>query len=227
MARTLNADARTLRRDAILDVAERLIRTRGYEGISVQDVQDELGVSRGAIYHYFASKADLVEAVVERIAGGIEVVLTGIADDPTLSAPAKLQRVFEAAGAWKAQRRDLLVALLQTWFSNDNARVRDRLLTISGRRLGPVIARIVRQGCADGTFTATYPDEAARILVALLNGSGDGIGRMLLDSEAGAVVFEDIERLVHAHDEAIERILGLAPGSFQMIDPPSLRFWFR
>ena len=67
MARTLNATAHAVRRDEILDVAEQLIRTRGYEGMSVQDVQDELAVSRGAIYHYFRSKEAILEAVIDRM----------------------------------------------------------------------------------------------------------------------------------------------------------------
>ena len=70
MARTLNATAHAVRRDEILDVAERLIRTRGYDGVSVQDVQNELGCSRGAIYHYFRSKEAILEAVIERIKKG-------------------------------------------------------------------------------------------------------------------------------------------------------------
>ena len=225
MARSLNPDVRTVRRDAILDVAERLIRTRGYDGISIQDVQDELGVSRGAIYHYFDSKAALVEAVVERIAAGIEVVFAAIADDPDLAAPAKLQRLFEAAGAWKAQRRDLLIGLLGTWYSDDNARVRDRLRTVSAEHLGPVFGRIVRQGCDEGSFTATYPDDAAQILIALFNGSSESIGRMFLASIAGTVSVADVERAIRAHNEAIERILGLPAGSFEIIDAPSIRFW--
>ncbi len=59
------------RREAILDVAERLIRTVGYERTSIQAIQDELGISRGAVYHYFGSKEDLLEAVVERMADAI------------------------------------------------------------------------------------------------------------------------------------------------------------
>ena len=54
MARTLNAATHAVRRDEILDAAERQIRTIGYDAMSVQALQDELGVSRGAIYHYFA-----------------------------------------------------------------------------------------------------------------------------------------------------------------------------
>ena len=56
-----------VRRDDFIDAAQRLIRTKGYEETSIQDILDALGASQGAFYHYFGSKADLLEAVVERM----------------------------------------------------------------------------------------------------------------------------------------------------------------
>ena len=63
----LNATVYAVRRDAFVDVAQRLIQAKGYQQMSIQDVLDELDASRGAFYHYFGSKADLLEAVVERL----------------------------------------------------------------------------------------------------------------------------------------------------------------
>ena len=62
MARTLNPTLHTVRRDAFLDVAQRLVETKGYEAMSIQDVLDALEVSKGAFYHYFDSKQALLEA---------------------------------------------------------------------------------------------------------------------------------------------------------------------
>ena len=67
MARTLNPAAHAVRREAFVDAAERLIQVKGYEQMSVQDVLDELDASRGAFYHYFDSKAALLDAVIERM----------------------------------------------------------------------------------------------------------------------------------------------------------------
>ncbi|TMD86636.1 MAG: helix-turn-helix transcriptional regulator, partial [Chloroflexi bacterium] len=50
MARTLNAAVHTVRKEAFVDVAQRLMQTKGYQQMSVQDVLDELGASRGAFY---------------------------------------------------------------------------------------------------------------------------------------------------------------------------------
>jgi AcrR family transcriptional regulator len=50
------------RRDTFLDAAQRLVQTKGYERMTVQDVLDDVGTSKGAFYHYSDSKQALLEA---------------------------------------------------------------------------------------------------------------------------------------------------------------------
>jgi len=152
MARTINAAMHAVRRDEILDVAERLIRTRGYDAMSIQNVQDDLGCSRGALYHYFGSKEAILEAVIERMTAAAMEILTPIAADPGLSATEKLQTLFASAGSWKSARSDLLLPLIRTWYvpGNDVARVRAEAAAYEQFR--PLMAVILRQGVAEGTM---------------------------------------------------------------------------
>lgn len=226
MARTLNLSSHAVRRDAIVDATERLIRTSGYDQMSVQDVQDALGVSRGAIYHYFDSKAAMVEAVIERMTDALMAVVEPIVADPDMAAGAKLQAVFRAGGQWKTERKGLMLAIARAWYSSNNALVRERSWRAVNVRLVPLLAEVVRQGAAQAAFRAAYPDHAASILVALLESSSDAIGRLLMARLDGAAPFAEVERAIAAYNEAIERILGLPAGSFQIIDQPTLEFWF-
>lgn len=226
MARTLDHAARSIGRDAILDAAEELIRTRGYEQVSVQDVQDRLGASRGAIYHYFDSKDDLLAAVVDRMADAIWAALDPVASDPDLSATAKLQTVFVVAGRWKAERSDVLLGLLRAWYSAENDLVRSRLSAAAFSRLEPILARVVTEGVAAKEFTPTWPAATASILVALLIGSADPLGHLLVDRREARIPFEQVERWMAAYSEAVERILGLAPGAFTIVEPATLRAFF-
>ncbi len=47
-------------RNEILDVAQRLIYTRGYEQMTIQDILDDLGISKGAFHHYSGSRQALL-----------------------------------------------------------------------------------------------------------------------------------------------------------------------
>ena len=57
-----------VRRTEILDTAQYLCYSKGYERTSVQDIIDEIGIAKGTFYHYFRSKQDLLDALVDRIA---------------------------------------------------------------------------------------------------------------------------------------------------------------
>lgn len=65
MARRTKEEAAATR-ELVLDAAERVFRERGVGHASLAEVADAAGVTRGAIYHHFASKAELFEAMVAR-----------------------------------------------------------------------------------------------------------------------------------------------------------------
>ena len=65
----------------ILDVAFRLFIEKGYERTSIQDIIDNLGgLSKGAIYHHFRSKEDILVAVTDRMTEESNKMLVEIRD---------------------------------------------------------------------------------------------------------------------------------------------------
>ena len=54
-------------RAALLAAARRLFAERGYAGVAMEQVVAEAGVTRGALYHHFASKRELLAAVYEQL----------------------------------------------------------------------------------------------------------------------------------------------------------------
>lgn len=226
MARTLNPVAHALRRDAFIDTAARLIQTRGYEQMSIQDVLVELDTSRGAFYHYFDSKAALLEAVVERIVEVATAELAPVADDPDRSALQKLEGVFGGLARWKTQRKELMLALIRVWLSDENAIMREKSRQLTAIRLTPLLAKIVRQGNAEGVFRTGSAEHVAGVLVSLLLGTNEMATRLFVACQAGAISIDTVERTLTAYLEAFERILGLPPGSWPVDYSGTLREWF-
>src|ERR1700729_1727333 len=74
----------------ILDVAERLLQVRGYNGFSYADIAAELGVTTAALHYHFASKAELGEAVIVRYAARFEAALAAV-DAEFTGAPDRLR----------------------------------------------------------------------------------------------------------------------------------------
>jgi AcrR family transcriptional regulator len=226
MARTLNPETHAVRRDAFVDVAQRLIQAKGYEALSVQDVLDELDASKGAFYHYFGSKGDLLEAVVERMADGVGEAWASVMADPALSAAQRLEGVFATLARYKAERRDLVLAVLEMWLSDENAIVREKLRRLAARRMRPVLEQIVRQGVAAGEFDADQPDATAGVVGALIQGTSDVAADLYIASHAGTIGLAEVETMFAAYTTALERILGLAPGGLHLVDPDMIQLWF-
>src|ERR1700739_2021850 len=70
-------------RDQLIEVATRLFTEHGYEGTSVEAVLSAAGVSRGALYHHFAGKEALFEAVVLALSERITAELVEVVGDCT------------------------------------------------------------------------------------------------------------------------------------------------
>ena len=72
-----------------LDVAERLVQVRGFNGVSYADVATELGVTKAALHYHFASKAELGEALIDRYTTRFGAALVDI-DHRLAEPPAKI-----------------------------------------------------------------------------------------------------------------------------------------
>jgi len=226
VARTLNPVAHAVRRDEFLDAAQWLIQTRGYDEMSIQDILDRVEASRGAFYHYFDSKAALLEALIERLTVAGTASILPVVDDPSLGALEKFTRVFDGIARWKAQRKELMLALLQVWYSDENALVRDKLRQQTQVVLTPVVATIIEQGRGERVFTAASSADTAQVILTLLYGAGETAGRLFFARQAREISFDDVRRRIEAYSLAVERVLGVPTASLQIVDDATLHEWF-
>jgi AcrR family transcriptional regulator len=226
MARTLNPESHAVRRDAFVDVAQRHIASGAYEQLSVQQVIDEVGASKGAFYHYFGSKGDLLEAVVERMADQATVAWQPVLAAPGLSAGERLEGIFRTVAEIKWERRELVIAIIDAWLSDDNAIVREKLRRLVAARLTPVLIDTVGQGVADGDFTPSNVEATAQVLVSLIQGTQELASQLYVECHAGLVTVDHVIQVFASYTEAVERILGARTGSIKLTQPDVLRSWF-
>jgi AcrR family transcriptional regulator len=222
----VNATLRTVRRDAFLDVAQRLVQAKGYEAMSIQDVLDELEASKGAFYHYFDSKQALLEAVVERFADVAIADLAPVLNNPNLPALRKLERFFAGVARRKAEQKDLVLAIIEIWNSDGNAIVREKLRRLTVSRMVPLLSAVINQGIDEGVFQVASPDETATVFVALMLGFQELANDYFIARQAGTITFAVVQRSVASFTEAFERILGIPKGSLTLTDETTLHFWF-
>ena len=230
MARTVDPTAHAARRDAFVDAAIRLIQVQGYEQLSVQDVIEEVGVSKGAFFHYFESKAALLAAVVDRMVEAATVAVAPVAADPGLTALGKLQGIFGGIAQWKSAqpelRPDAVAELARSWYSDENTIVIERMRAAVAARITPLLLEILREGAADGSFSLASPEGTASVVTSLILGLNEVATRLFLARRDGTVSFETVTCTLAAYSEALDRILGIQAGKGLAYDEQTLRLWF-
>lgn len=226
MARTVNEQEYVVKRNEILDVAQRMVYTRGYEQMSLKDILDELEISKGAFYHYFDSKQALLEALIDRMRQEGEQIFTSILLDRELPTLVKLQRFFDTAGRWKTAQKDYILVLVKIWYADENALIRQKVQATMIQHTAPILTQAIHQGLGEGVLNTSFPDYAGTIVMNLLLGVGEAFVPLLFSTEPRSEALRRAECLVAAYNDALERVLGAPTGSLHLLDAETLRAWF-
>ena len=192
------------RRQEIVATARELFQKKGYENTAMQDIMGALGIAKGTIYHYFKSKEELLEAVVEDTANeyiaGLEKVL-----NETEGTGLDKMRALIASGNVEEQYQEILEHLHRP----GNVSMHTQQLAVTLSRLAPLYASAIQQGIEEGIFQSEHPLECAEFLLA-------GI-QFLTDTGFHSWSQEELTRRVMALPALIEVQLNAPKGSFDFL----------
>ena len=225
MPRVVKEEDYAARRNEILDVARKLVYTRGYEQMSIQNILDALKISKGAFYHYFDSKQSLLDGLIERMLDDAEQVLRPIVDAKDLSAIEKMRRYFDTAGRWKVAQKKFMLDLFRVWRADANAIMRQKQEVASIKRIAPMLTEIIRQGIDEGVFSTKYPEQFGNIFVGLSHGFEDKLVELLLTDHPPPDAVQQLEALIGAYSDSVERILGAPSGSLPLGNIATMKEW--
>lgn len=151
----------------ILEAATRLFMEKGYEHTSIQDIINNLGgLSKGAIYHHFKSKEDILEAVTNRMNEESNKMLEGIRDRRDLTGKEKLKTLFKES----VNRSDMDDLFTVAPDMSNNSKLlfstfRDTVDNVAPEYILPII----EQGISDGSIQTDYPAALAELVVLVAN----------------------------------------------------------
>lgn len=151
----------------ILDTAERLFIETGYDRASLQEIIDETGLSKGAIYHHFASKEDIFYAVCDRIGQRNAGELAAVRDGPSLNGLEKLRTIFKVS--LHPDKQSKMYSMMPYLIDNPKflaAELQSLFMEVVPEFLEPII----RQGVADGSIRTDHPKELAEAMLLLADG---------------------------------------------------------
>jgi AcrR family transcriptional regulator len=209
------------RRDELLDAALQLFARDGYDATSINRIIDAVGVSKGAFYHHFAAKEDLVTALAERHARRTAEAAQSVLDDPTLDSFARLVGFLDVLRAQKMHDARDLRAAFAPILQADNGRMFERIHKTTSAIVRPLIARIIAEGVAERAFDTPDPEAASEVILHLMTAHRDLATAMFAAKDRAT--FEAAAHALLAKltfvGTVIDRILGLPEGSIELADP--------
>ncbi|MFW6027433.1 MAG: TetR/AcrR family transcriptional regulator [bacterium] len=181
----------------IVDAATGLIKVRGYNAFSYQDVSELVGIRKASIHHHYSTKADLGSAVVRRFSESFGEVLRAI----EAAEPAGLDRITgfaRVAGEYLDRDETCPCGMLASEAETLPPPVREELRAYYAGVAG-WLARAVRQGREDGSVR--------------MSGEAEDIAQLVLASVQGASVTARCVKSRATFDAAMRQLRDLLAGT--------------
>ena len=157
-------------RSRILDVAERLAQTRGFNGFSYADIAAELQISKPSLHYHFPSKAELGEALIGRYATRFADALGSI-DDRGDGAASKLNAYSDIYADVLKEQRMCLCGMLAADYETLPAPMRDAVIRFFDANEA-WLTRVLEEGAAEGALQLQgSARETAQAIVSGLEGA--------------------------------------------------------
>jgi len=154
----------------ILDVAERLVQARGFNGFSYADVAAELNLTKAALHYHFSGKADLGEALISRYASRFARALDAL-DQSAAEAPGKLAAYAALYLEILRNERMCLCGMLAAEYQTLPEQMRVSVVRFLDDNEAWLV-RVLEEGSAAGTVVFSgSSNDTARAIVGTLEGA--------------------------------------------------------
>jgi AcrR family transcriptional regulator len=201
--------------ERIKNVALDLFYTQGYEKTSVQMIIQVAGISKGAFYHYFSSKADVIESIASGYIAGLHKITSEVRNNQSLSAIEKLNKLLFSAQQYRIEKIDEMKKIFLLMKGESNLIFRERMIEKTIINIVPEYEKILIQGIEEGTIHTGYPHECAELIMRWGTFYRNRIFELIL-SERNRENINQIYHLSFFVQDFLERLLGLEKGKFEV-----------
>ncbi len=149
------------RKNEILDVAEELFVTKGYDKTSTNDILKRVDIARGTLYYHFKSKEDILNAIIERINLSLIAKAKAIALDTSISIPDRIVMTIASLNV----DTEIGHEIIDEVHKPQNALMHQKMQNDLVLKIVPIITGLVIEGNEQKIFTVKYPKETVEMLI--------------------------------------------------------------
>jgi AcrR family transcriptional regulator len=207
-----------IRKNEILSTARQFFFYKGFEKTSIQDIIDELGIAKGTFYHYFSSKMDLLDELMEAITDEMSSVIKPILESHA-GAIEKFNRMFHEITAFKIAKIEVFMVMLKVLFKDENTVLRTKMYRKMIEKNTPLYATLIQQGIREGVFNTQLPEDTAEFLLQIGTNLNETVCRLILREDMTPQrLVEIIKNKITLYQDAMERILRVKKGSLKIAE---------
>lgn len=192
------------RRNEILDAAEELFVTKGYDKTSTNDILDRVGIARGTLYYHFKSKEEILNAMIERINDSLIAKAKMIAADTSVPVIDRLVMTIASLNV----ETDIGHEIIGEVHKPQNALMHQKMQENLTSKMVPILLELAEEGVRQGLFSMKYPAETIEMLVLYSSIAFDDYHEK--DSSS-------MEKKITAFLYNTEKLLGAREGSLQKV----------
>lgn len=190
------------RRNEILDVAEVLFGTKGFEQTSTNDILKEVGIARGTLYYHFKSKEDILDAMIERMNNQLLAMAAQIAGQQSVPVLERLTRTIMALNVDTRLGSEVMQQVHKPQNALMHQKMQEKLL--SG--INPIVTKLVEEGIRQDIFHTDFPAEAVEMCMIYSNIAFDDLQEQSEEQRK-----QRIEGFIYN----VERLFGTEPGALE------------
>lgn len=193
------------RKKEILDAADLLFAKKGYDEASTNDILEAVGISRGAMYHHFKSKEEIMDSLIERYNRKALEAMKLVADDRSIPVVERLAQAIMAANIGEMGGAEILRQVHRP----QNALMHEKMQRAFLNDVPPILTEIIKEGIEQGFFQTEYPYECVEIMMIYIN--------VVFDRDMIRLTAEEKQRRLEAFLYHMEKLLGAHKGSLKYI----------
>ncbi len=144
-------EATIARKDEVIRVAARLFAAKGYHATTLDEIAEEMGVTKPALYYYIASKGDILQTIINRVMEPMEQVCE--VGQSNLQPKEKMEKIIRMLVQFAAERKETtLIAFEQ---ANILPKRSQDALKRRQKEVERVVEQTLKEGVEQGCFTVS------------------------------------------------------------------------
>lgn len=202
------------RKNEFIEAAIDLFCQQGYENTSINDIINKVNVSKGAFYHYFESKEDLLAIIGQIHAEKLIQMAKKTSFDKKLNAIEKINKLIVNAQGYRFSEMENPSKAVKIFFNQNNLKLLTIIFENIKQSVKPLLENILKQGVKEGVFKINNISETASLYFYLVNIFNQYLIKIILTAKSKKEAMLAVWEKADFYQGVMEKLLGVELGSF-------------